>query len=141
MRVDISGCLAAYLAGNRGLVPGAPDASRPADYGVSAILDGGVIRLTLTFRAGSAYCCRQPGCHLDIPEDGRWGRLRRALSADGLAPTSRLTIRLTILVEDGALFFDFSRPDPGCRGRYAFAPATGSKIEAVLVEGRLDEPE
>lgn len=137
MAVDVTPVFAAYLARNRGLVPGDPDARRLADYGSSATLDGGVIDLTLTFRAGSAYCCYEWGCHLALHDGKRWDGLRRELAARGVRAPDRLQLRLTVVVEAGALFFDFWRPEPSARGRgwYAFAPEEGRRYQVVATEG------
>jgi hypothetical protein len=54
VRVDIAPVFAAYLARNRGPVSGNPDVRHPPDYGVSARLHGAVVKVALTFRAGSA---------------------------------------------------------------------------------------
>lgn len=143
MVLDISACFASLLSENQGPVPGAPEVRRPPEYGVSARLDGEVIDLILTFRSGAAYCCHQPGCHLGLHPGQRWARLRRGLSDLGSAPGPgrRLTIRLTTLVEAGARFFDVSRPDPGRRGWFAFAPSAGIRTEDVLIEGDDRSPE
>jgi hypothetical protein len=133
--VDVSPVLAALLARNRGPVPGDPDSRRAPDYGVTASLDGQSLALTLTFRAGSAYCCCEWGCHLDLHAGRRWERLRQELSAGGLVPAERLKLRLAVEVEAGALFFDWSRPDPARRGWYAFAPAGAQRNDYVLEEG------
>jgi hypothetical protein len=91
--VDVTEVFAAYFARNRGPVPGDAEARQQPDYGVSATLDGGVIDLTLTFRAGSAYCCYEWGCHLALYEGKRWGWLRRELATRGVAAPDRLVFR------------------------------------------------
>jgi hypothetical protein len=133
--VDIAPVFAVYLARNRGPVPANPDVRQPPDYGVSARLHGAVVELALTFRAGSAYCCDQWGCHLDLYEGKRWERLRRELSARGIEVPSRLELRLTVVVEAGALFFDFGRPDPSRRGWYEFAAAVECRYQHMVAEG------
>jgi hypothetical protein len=133
--VDVTSVFAAYLARNRGPAPGDPDTRRAPDYGVTASLDESAVDLTLTFRAGSAYCCGEWGCHLNLPEGKRWEWLRRELSAGGLAPPEQLELRLVVVVEAGAQFFDWSRPDPTRRGWYAFAPAESQQYRVVVAEG------
>jgi hypothetical protein len=133
--VDVSPVFAAYLAGNRGPVPGNPDSRQAPDYGASAFLEGSSLDLTLTFRAGSAYCCCEWGCHLSLPKGRRWEWLRQELHGRGLAPAGGLTLHLTVVVEPGALVFDWSRPDPTRRGWYAFAPADARRYHAVVAEG------
>jgi hypothetical protein len=132
---DVTPVFAAYFARNRGPVPGDPDARRPPDYGVSAHLDGAVVELALTFRAGSAYCCDQWGCHLNLHEGKRWEWLRRDLSARGVEVPPRLELQLAVVVEAGALFFDYRRPDRSRRGWYEFAPAAAQRYQVVVAEG------
>jgi hypothetical protein len=133
--LDVTPVFAAYLARNRGPVPGTPDTRQPPDYGVKATLDGATVDLTLTLRSGSAYCCSEWGCHLNLREAKRWDWLRRELSAIGLAVSGRLEVRLAVVVEAGALLFDWSRPDPARRGWYAFAPAEARRYDVVIAEG------
>jgi hypothetical protein len=135
MAVDVTPVFERYFARNRGPVPDDPDRRQKPDYGVMACLDGASVDLILTFRAGSAYCCSQWGCHLNLREGKRWDWLRRELSADGLTPPGQLELRLAVVVEDGALFFNYSRPDPARRGRYAFAPAEAQRYQHVVAEG------
>jgi hypothetical protein len=132
--VDVAPVFAACLACNRGPVPGNPNVRQPPDYGVSARLHGEVVELVLTFRAGSAYCCDQWGCHLDLNEGKRWEWFRRELSARGIEVPPRLELRLTVVVEAGALFFDFGRPDLPRRGWYEFAPAAERRYQHMVAE-------
>src|SRR3954464_10192156 len=92
-------------------------------YGVAAALTGRVIELALTFRAGSAYCCSEWGCHLGLSGGRRWDGLRREVAAPGVPAPDELELRLGVVVEAGALFFALRQPDPARRGWYAFAPA------------------
>lgn len=135
MAVNVTPVFAARFARNRGPVPGDPDARQPPNYGVSASLDGGVIELALTFRTGSAYCCHEWGCHLNLSGDKRWEWLRRELSACGIDAPPRLELRMTVVVEAGALFFDFGHPDRSRRGWYDFAPAEGRRYHHMVSEG------
>jgi hypothetical protein len=107
------------------------------NYGVSARLEGGVIELILTFRTGSVYCCYESGCHLDLYDGKRWNRLRRELAIHGAPIPGQLELRLTLVIEDGALFFDLFQPEPSRRGRgwYAFAPKPAHQYEKIIVEG------
>ena len=143
MGVDVTPVFAAYFARNRGPVPGDPEARQPPVYGVSASLDGGVIELSLTFRAGSAYCCCQWGCHLALYEGKRWDWLRRELATRGVPAPDRLELHLAVVVEAGALFFDWSRPEPSRRGRgwYAFAPHAAHRYQVVVSEGNSPDAE
>jgi hypothetical protein len=135
--VNVTPVFAAYFARNRGPVPGEPDAWQRPDYGVSASLDGRVIDLTLTFCTGSAYCCYEWSCHLSLYEGKRWDWLRRELAAHGVPVPARLELRLAVVVETEALFFDWSRPEPSRRHRgwYAFAPAEAHRYQVVVAEG------
>src|SRR5687768_6961128 len=118
--VDVTPVLSELLALNRGPDPLNPDLRRRPDYGVSAALEADTLDVVLTFRSGSAYCCYEPGCHVDLLDGQRWDALRRALAAHGVAVPPRLELHLTCVVEEGAVFFDFAKPDATRRGWYAF---------------------
>jgi hypothetical protein len=137
---DVTPVFAAYFARNHGPVPCDPEARVPPDYGVSASLGGAVVELALTFRTGSAYCCSEWGCHLNLYEGKRWERLRWELSGSGLEVPPRLELRLTVAIEAGALFFDWSRPDPARRGWYAFAPAEARRYQVKVNEADSPTP-
>ena len=132
---DVSPAFAALLACNRGPVPGDPDRRQAPNYGITAHLASSVLTATLTFRAGSTYCCCEWGCHVGLRAGRRWASLRHQLSVGGLIPAERLQLRLVVAVEPGALFFDWSRPDAVRRGWYAFAPTHGQRYEVAVVEG------
>jgi len=85
MAFDVTGAFVTYLSRNSGPVPGDPDSRLPPDYGVAASLNDEVAELTLTFRAGSEYCCSELGCHLNLSEEMRWDRLRQDLAAIGVS--------------------------------------------------------
>ena len=136
MAIDLTPVFSDYLARNRGPVPGAPDARQPPDYGVSASLDGGAIELALIFRTGAAYCCPEWGCHLSASDNELWEWLRRELPVRGVVAPPRLELHLTVVVEAGALFFDFRRPDPSRRGWYGFAPAQEFRDQHDVSEAR-----
>jgi hypothetical protein len=134
---DVTPIFAVYFAGNRSPVPGDSEVRQPANYGFSACLDGDVVELTLTFRAGSAYCCYEWGCHLNLYQGKKWEWLHRELRAAGVDAPTRLKLSLTVTVESGALSFDWSRPKPSRRGRgwYEFAPAEAHMYHAAVAEG------
>ena len=136
MTVDLTPAYAALLARNLGPIPGDAEARRPAQYGVSAEFDRGVVDLTLTFHSGAAYCCYEWGCHLGLDEVGTWPWLRGELAARGVPSPGPLRVRLTVVVEAGALFFDWTRPRPSARGRgwYEFAPAAARRYALVVSE-------
>ena len=52
----------------------------------------------------------------------------------------QMEIRCTGVIEDDAIFFDFSRPDPARKGRYAFAPVVASRYETTLMEADPHPP-
>lgn len=134
MAVDLTTVFAGYFASNLGPVPGDPDVRRPPDYGLSAGLDGAGVELVLTFRAGAAYCCYQLGCHLTIDEDW-WEWLRCELAARRVEAPPQLELHVTVVVEAGALFFDFRRPDRSRRFCYDFALAGTCRYSHVFFEG------
>ena len=104
--------------------------------GVSGV--GGWRRaLVLTFLTGCVYCCMESGCHLRLFSTKRWEWLRRRLSACGIQLPSRLTLMVEVVVEEDAIFFDYSRPDPTRRGRYAFAPVASQRYHHVVEEAAL----
>jgi hypothetical protein len=111
-----------------------PDTRHSPDYGVSASLDASILDVVLTFRSGAAYCCMEPACHLALARGKGWEALRSALSALDVDLPVHLELRLVCVVEDGALFFDFSQPDPARRGRYAFKPAVARKFHVTANE-------
>ncbi len=128
---DVTPLFAAALARNRGPVPGDPDARQLPDYGVSARLAGATVEATLTFRAGSAYCCGEWGCHVDLRPGARWEWLRRGLAEIGLAAPERLELRLPVVVEAGALLLA-PRRSPACPS--AFAPAGADQYRVDVSE-------
>jgi hypothetical protein len=139
LAVDVTGVLSELLAHNRGPDPLDPDRRQPPDYGVSASLEAGTLDVVLTFRSGAAYCCYEPGCHLGLLNGKRWDVLRRALAAHGIAAPLSLELRLTCVVEEGAVFFDFARPDATRRGWYAFQPVAAHRFQVAAAEaGRGD---
>lgn len=136
--IDISTIFAAQLARNRSPVPGDPDTRVPAEYGIEATLSGMVIDIRLTFLSGRAYCCIEPGCHLDLPPTSKWPQTRDRLAAAGIVvPDGLLKANVHGLIEEGALFFDFSRPIELNRpGRfYHFQPHSSYQYDAKREEG------
>jgi hypothetical protein len=134
MTIDLTPIFSEHLAGNRGPDPADPNGRQQPNYGVRASLTGNTISLFLTFRAGSAYCCYESGCHLALAPDKRWHALRSRLEMADIPAPRQMEIRCTGVIEDGALFFDFSRPDPVRKGRYAFVPVAASRYETILTE-------
>ncbi len=141
MTLDLTPAIAAYLARNRGPTPENPASREQPNYGVSARLDGQVIELNLSFFTGSAYCCYENGCHLDLSKRKRWERLRQELAARGVSVPERLELRLAVIVEAGALFFDYRRPIPGHRRRYELSPSKAVRYQAVITEADNQDPQ
>jgi hypothetical protein len=138
MAVDVSPVLKELLASNRGPSPFEPEARQVPDYGVSALLDGNTLVVVLTFQKNAAYCCMEWGCHLPLFNGKRWDKLHRALEAHGVAAPQSLRLQLCCVIEEGAIFFDFSKPDHTKRGRYAFAPVAAYEYQASTVEAGSD---
>jgi hypothetical protein len=59
------------------------------------------------------------------------------MAAAGLTAADRLRLQLRVTVEEGAEFFDFSRPDPERRGWYEFAPTEAQEYHVVENEGEV----
>jgi hypothetical protein len=141
MVIDVTPVFAAYFDRNRGPDPNNFGQRQRPDYGVVASLEGAVVELQLTFRRGSAYCCYEYGCHLNLYNSRRWEWLRRELAKREVAMPPRLEVRLIVVVEEGAVFFDLSKPDPTRRGWYAFASVAAHRYQASVLEApNLGEP-
>jgi hypothetical protein len=139
LAVNVTLVLSELLARNRGHDPLDPDRRQPPDYGVSASLEAGTLEVVLTFRSGATYCCYEPGCHVRLHNGHRWDELRRVLAAHGITAPLSLELRLTCVVEEGAVFFDFAKPDVTRRGWYAFHPVVAHRFQVFAAEaGRGD---
>lgn len=135
MEIDVTSVLRDYVAHNSGPDPSDPTRPQRPNYGIAAKLSNDVLHVALTFHRDLAYCCRETGCHLPLFDGKRWVELRRRLAIVGIAVPVRMELRLTVIIEEGAVFFDFSRPDPTRRGWYAFAPVAAHRYERTVVEG------
>jgi hypothetical protein len=138
MAVDVTFILKEYLAANRGPDPTDPDARQSPVYGVTASLDGNALDVVLTFKKDHAYCCREWGCHLPLIDGRRWQRLHEALAQSGVVAPPNLRLQLFCKIEEGAVFFDFSKPDRSRRGWYAFAPVAAQDFKVVSVEANYE---
>jgi hypothetical protein len=134
MAVDVTPILKELLASNRGPIPLDPGHRQSPNYGVVASLDWNLLNVVLTFQKNCAYCCMEHGCHLPLFNGKRWERLHQALAAHGMVAPPNLQLQLSCVIEDGAIFFDFSKPDRSRRGWYAFAPARGQTYQIDVVE-------
>jgi hypothetical protein len=133
--MDVTAVISDLLASNRGPDPLSPENRTQPDYGVHAVLDGDVLRMTLTFQSESAYCCMEWGCHLSLHDGKRWETLRQKCANRGVSTPARFQLQLSCVVETGALFFDMSRPDPNRRGWYTFRPAEAHEYQISSTEG------
>jgi hypothetical protein len=137
--VDLTAIFEQLLSGNHGPDPADPAHRLTPNYGVVAALAGDVLEVELTFRSGSAYCCYEWGCHVALSNGKRWTGLRRLLGDHGIIAPPRMELLRTCIIEDGANFFDFGKPDPNRRGWYAFAAADALRFEAQTVEATSDD--
>lgn len=131
MAVDVTSVLKGLLAANRGPDP---ETRQSPEYGVAASLEGDVLDVVLTFKTGRAYCCMEWGCHLALFDGTRWDNLHQALGDSGVVAPSRLRLQLCCKIDEGAAFFDFSKPDRSRRGWYAFAPTAAHEYKVGTVE-------
>src|SRR5262249_13760224 len=80
----------------------------PGYYGVrleSIAADGSALDLVVTFRAGSRYCCCEPGCHVPFHSERGWAWLRHCMDCNGLENQPLPVIRkFKGIIEPGALF-------------------------------------
>jgi hypothetical protein len=134
MAVDVTLILKELLAANRGPCPVDPETRQAPDYGVAASLDGQTLDAVLTFKKGNAYCCMEWGCHLAFFDGKRWDKLHTLLSESGVVAAKSLRLQLSCQIEEGAVFFDFSKPDRSRRRWYAFAPVAAHEYKVVTVE-------
>jgi hypothetical protein len=133
LEVDVTRALAALLANDGGVAPTDPDRLR-SEYGVVATMQESDLVVVLTFRSGTAYCCMEWGCHLPLFDERRWARARAVLVGQGISVPPRMRLRLKCVVEEGALFFDYSKPLPGRRGWYEFKAHKAAEYEVETTE-------
>jgi hypothetical protein len=134
MAIDVTSVLKELLAANRGPNPTDPETRQSPDYGVAASLEGTVLDVVMTFKKDRAYCCMEWGCHLALFDGRRWERLHEALAKSGVVAPPSLRLQLSCKIEEGAVFFDFSKPDQTRRRWYAFAPVAAHEYKVVTVE-------
>lgn len=135
MEIDISPIIASHLANNLGPNPENPENTIHLNYGISASYKNGLIELELIFRRDAAYCCMEWGCHLGFLSGESWEKLRLALSAEIPTLPDKLTVHLKCIIEEGARFFDLSRPDPQRKGRFAFSASAAFTYDVTAIEG------
>jgi hypothetical protein len=134
MAIDVTLILKDLLAANRGPNPNDPETRQSPDYGVAASLEGNVLDVLLTFKKDRAYCCMEWGCHLALFDARRWEKLHEALAESGVVAPPGLRLQLCCKIEEGAVFFDFSKPDHTRRGWYGFAAVAAHNYKVVTVE-------
>jgi hypothetical protein len=134
MAVDVTVILQELLAANRGPHPTDHETRQSPDYGVAATLEGNVLDVALTFKKDRAYCCMEWGCHLALFDGRRWEGLHEVLAESGVVAPPSLRLQLSCKIEEGAVFFDFSKPDRTRWGWYAFAPVAAHDYKVVTVE-------
>ena len=132
MAVDVTGILKVMLGRNWGPNRRTPERREVPNYGVAATLVGDVLNVVLTFQKDCDYCCMEWGCHLMLFDGQRWERLREIFTAQGVIVPSILKLRLTCIIEEGAYFFDFAKPDP--KGEFEFAPVKALQYEVTTAE-------
>jgi hypothetical protein len=120
MEFDLTVVLAEWLSRNRGPDPESPGVRTRPGYVVSGSLEDDLLRVRLTFPAGRAFCCFEPGCHLALHDGTRWGSLRDALSQGGCHPPDRLRLFMEAFVESGSKSLDPTTHDEGVPGVLAF---------------------
>ncbi len=133
--IDVTPSLTDYLRPMRGPHPSDATKRSPVQFGVTADLEGAQLSIELVFLRGRHYCCMEPGCHLGLFDGARWVRLRECLVRSGVTAPPQLSLRLSVIVEEGTLLFDMWSPDPEHHGYYAFAPHDGQRYEDVRHEG------
>ncbi|MBI1348875.1 hypothetical protein GC163_21600 [bacterium] len=132
--MNISPVFRRILSTNRGPVLGIPTQRHSPDYRVEAFYENGIITLSLVFCEGVAYCCSEIECHLPMKGRKQWDRIRNELQIYDFTPPFPLHVQIHVEIEHGALFFDFSRPDPALRGWYEFKPAQAARYFCEYVE-------
>jgi hypothetical protein len=138
MPIDVTHVSAGVFARSRGPDQSQPGAQIPVRYGIKATMDGKILEVELTFLCKSVYCCYEHCCHLPLFTGNRWDRLRQEFSDHGVAVEDQLELRLTCIIQDGAVFFDFSKPDPNRRGWYGFKAEDAYQYRVTEYEGITD---
>ncbi len=136
MPINATSVLAELLSHNLGPDPLDPENRCPPNYGVGASLDKNILSVVLTFRRGATYCCMEWGCHMPLLNGKRWDRLREELAGHGVPLPPQLQLRLSCVVEEGAIFFDEERPDPIRRDWYAFKPVAAKHYQVSTKEAQ-----
>jgi hypothetical protein len=136
MLIDLTEVIERVLAGNLSPDPTRLGEKIPSHYGVAASLQEDLLRIDLRFLNHSAYCCMEPACHLPMHEGKHWRSLRVAMAEYGLEAPKRLTMELRVAVDEGALFFDWTKPIPGRLGWYRLKAAKPlAEIRLIVEEG------
>ncbi|MFN9562854.1 MAG: hypothetical protein ACK56R_04895 [Pirellulaceae bacterium] len=134
MPTDLTDVMVRLLGRNQSPDPCRLGEKTPSLYGITASLQQDLLRIEMRFLSRSAYCCMEPACHLPMREGKRWRSLRRAMAAEGLEPPNRMRMELRMVVEEGALCFDWTKSIPGRLGWYSFRQVGPMLPYCVLVE-------
>lgn len=135
MPIDLTEVIERVLAGSLSPDPQRMGEKIPSRYGLSASLQNDLLRVELRFLNHSAYCCMEPACQ-PMREGKRWRSLRVAMAEYGLEAPKRLTMELRVAVQEGALFFDWTKPIPGRLGWYRLKAAKPlAEIRLIVEEG------
>jgi hypothetical protein len=112
MVADISEVFRSYLTTSLGPDLDGNERAAAPDYGISATLaTNGAVNLTLTFKSGRPYCCDGWKCHLWLFTGERWTDLRKEASSQQVELPALLSLLCTVIIEEGALFYDLSQPE------------------------------
>jgi len=132
--MDITPVISSYLSTNLGPDPENPGKRKKPEYGIRASLDEELLELTITFLDGRSYCCMEWACHISLTDKNRWDCLRRHCAEHQIQTPEQFKLNLCCVVEQGAQFFDLSRPDRGLRGWYDMHTSDSYRYEVSSTE-------
>jgi|GEM_PF-4054314 len=142
MTTDLSEVFRSYLTASLGPDLQGNERAAVAEYGVAATLaKNGVIQLTLTFLRGRPYCCDGWPCHLWLFTGEHWTELRREASSRQVELPPLLSLYITVVLEEGSLFYDLSQPEEEKLARRRFkATDAPREYKDEAFEGDAPEP-
>jgi hypothetical protein len=124
---DVSEVFRSYLKSNLGPDLDGNESAAVPDYGISATVNAkGVVDVVLTFKRGCPYCCAYCQCHFGLFDGDRWVRLRAVATSQDVELAALLSLRIKVIVEEGALFYDTSQPESEQLERRTFAASSRS---------------
>lgn len=78
---------------------------------------------------------------MSLHSGDRWDKLRRILTAHEIALPEQLDLSIRVVVEEGALFFEFGKQNPPWQGlEYPLAPVSASTYDDFTVEADNEPP-